>query len=138
MKVNNLFNWPKYPNNLFTCDISRPFQISKDGHPAKFPFITAWEILEHIPPERMQQTLLNIREHCSGYLFTTISKGGKPGVDSDQHMTYIDGLKPFEWWEGQLIEARFTQQNGLLERYFPRNTWNRYVGDEFSWVNIWA
>ena len=43
-------NWAMLANtNLFTCDITKPYQIKLDSRPAKFHLITAWEVMEHIP-----------------------------------------------------------------------------------------
>src|SRR5688572_7916885 len=41
-------NWATLANtNLFTCDITKPFQVMLDQKPLCFHLITAWEVLEH-------------------------------------------------------------------------------------------
>lgn len=59
-------NWAKYHNtNLFTCDITKPFSIEKNGTLVKFDLITAWEVLEHIPPDLLDTLFQNIYNNLS-------------------------------------------------------------------------
>lgn len=59
-------NWPKYHNkNLFTCDITKPFDVQNDGESVKFDLITAWEVLEHIPKSDLDAMFQNIYNHLS-------------------------------------------------------------------------
>jgi len=55
-------NWNKYHNeNLFLCDISRPFSINENSDPILFDYIQTWEVLEHIPTDRLDIVLQNIK-----------------------------------------------------------------------------
>ena len=55
-------NWEKYHNkNLFLCDISRPFSITQHESPVLFDYIQTWEVLEHIPTDRLDILLQNIK-----------------------------------------------------------------------------
>lgn len=54
-----------YNINLFTCDASRPYTIYNDDEPLKFDCITAWEVIEHIHPDRLDTFFLNIYNHLS-------------------------------------------------------------------------
>src|ERR1044071_3838525 len=39
-------NWKDLANkNLFTCDITKPFQVTLNGRDAQFHLITAWEVM---------------------------------------------------------------------------------------------
>jgi len=59
-------NWVAYNGKrLFTCDVSRPFQLLVDDEPAKFECITAWEVTEHIHPDRLDIYFENIWKHLS-------------------------------------------------------------------------
>src|SRR5687768_8745426 len=67
-------NWPALGGtNLFTCDITKPFQIKTHGRPAKFDLITLWEVLEHIPERDLPQLFSNILNHMDvgGYLIAS-------------------------------------------------------------------
>jgi hypothetical protein len=55
-------NWEKYHNkNLFFCDISRPFSITQYESPVLFDYIQTWEVLEHIPTDRLDILFQNIK-----------------------------------------------------------------------------
>ena len=57
-------NWPELHNKaLFTCDISRPFKVLDDNTPVQFDCISAWEVIEHIHPTRLDQFFTNITNH---------------------------------------------------------------------------
>lgn len=57
------YSWGTRPNNLFRCDITRPFQIYFDEKPAKFDIITSFEVFEHIHPSHIDNLLSNIQNH---------------------------------------------------------------------------
>jgi 2-polyprenyl-3-methyl-5-hydroxy-6-metoxy-1,4-benzoquinol methylase len=57
-------NWAQLANtHLFTCDITKPFQLKLDGQPAGFHLITAWEVMEHIATPDLPQVFDNIVNH---------------------------------------------------------------------------
>ena len=58
-------NWPLWHNIcLFTCDAAKPYIIKDDNDtPAIFDLITAWEVVEHIHPDSLQQFFTNITNH---------------------------------------------------------------------------
>ena len=47
--------WSIIPDNLFTCDCSKPFQITYDNKPILFDIITAWEVMEHFHMNDLSQ-----------------------------------------------------------------------------------
>jgi predicted TPR repeat methyltransferase len=56
--------WPELHNkNLFTCDVTRPYQIMYDDKPYKANIITAWELIEHIEPTRVDDFFKMIDNH---------------------------------------------------------------------------
>jgi hypothetical protein len=82
-------NWADLAGkNLFTCDITKPFQIETKGQPAKFDLITMWEVLEHIPEADLPQLFTNILNHMAvgGYFIasTTSVPDVQNGVDLHQ------------------------------------------------------
>jgi SAM-dependent methyltransferase len=82
-------NWPALAGkNLFTCDITKPFQITTRHQPAKFNLVTMWEVLEHIHPSGLSQLFSNIMAHLErrGYFFasTTSAPDIHEGVDLHQ------------------------------------------------------
>lgn len=83
--------WPDLnQKNLFTCDISQPFRIVDDQDtPIKFDCITAWEVVEHIDPERMNQFFLNIQNlmHPESIFCCSISYIGDVVNGRELHQT---------------------------------------------------
>ena len=82
-------NWAQLANtNLFTCDITKPFQITSHKSPAKFNLITMWEVLEHIHTNDLPQLFKNITAHMAygGYFVasTTSTPDIHNGVDLHQ------------------------------------------------------
>lgn len=58
-------NWPAWHNRLlFTCDASRPYEITDDqDKKIIFDCISAWEVIEHIHPDSLDQFFENISNH---------------------------------------------------------------------------
>lgn len=82
-------NWPELAGkNLFTCDITKPFNITADGKPAKFHLITMWEVLEHISIQDLPQLFDNIvgQLENGGYFIasTTSTPDVHNGIDLHQ------------------------------------------------------
>ena len=76
------------------------------------------DVMEHIPPERIDKSLSNIMSHCKqaffSICFTPDHFGGEIG--ETLHLT----VKPFVWWRdklreyGKLTEARDLLRNGIF------------------------
>jgi SAM-dependent methyltransferase len=84
--------WPNVPDNLFTCDITKPFRLYRNGLPARFGAATSWMVMEHLPEESLAQVCENILWHlCDGGLAVM-------GIDNDpgefHHLTNKDRA----WW----------------------------------------
>ena len=75
--------------NLFTCDITKPFQIKLDGRPARFHLITAWEVMEHIPTTDLPQVFRNIRDHLEpgGYFIASTTETSDIHEGLELHQT---------------------------------------------------
>ena len=77
-KSHRIGGWYECPEILMTCDISRPFEIlDAEGKLFKFDFITAWSVIEHIHPDRIEICFNNIIKHLSpiGYSIFNIDIG---------------------------------------------------------------
>lgn len=98
-------NWAHLANtNLFTSDITKPFQITQKGVPVRFHLITAWEVMEHIATPDLKAVFRNIVNHLEpgGYFMGSTSDA------SDIH----EGL--------ELHQTRWSNQE-----------WRAYVAKEF-------
>jgi 2-polyprenyl-3-methyl-5-hydroxy-6-metoxy-1,4-benzoquinol methylase len=127
-------HWDRFANkNLFTCDITQPFQVTLDGKPAKFHLITAWEVMEHIATPDLAQVFQNISSHLEpgGYFIASTTETSDIHEGLELHQTqwtnaqwreyvaesfpeleYVDvGLKIF-----QFVRYNFLHPSFLLYR----------------------
>ena len=62
----NRANWPEWYNKtLFTCDITKEYQVMNNNEPFKAQLITAWEIVEHIHPNDLEMFFNQIAKHLA-------------------------------------------------------------------------
>lgn len=100
--------WAIIPEFLFTCDISKDFQLSLDDKEMNFNLITSWEVLEHLKEEAIDTLIENVKKHLSedGLFISSISDCKSPCGDLELHQTQ----QPKEWWINKFKE------HGLYER----------------------
>ena len=69
--LNGRANWPKYHNkNLFTCDVTKKYELFENDTKLNFDIITAWEVIEHIKPEDQKPFFKHINDNLnSGGVF---------------------------------------------------------------------
>ncbi len=135
--------WGNIPYHLATCDITRPFEVyTIENQIAQFDMITAWDVLEHIPEERIPILLANIRKHLlpHGFFVGSVDciPDGNPLTGAVYHVT----LKEKAWWIHQFNQAGFECENHHLfeiEDYVRGNgsslkDWDPRDGDGFHLV----
>lgn len=88
--------WKTIPSNLFTCDITKPFQLYMDRKEAKFDIITMWEVIEHIKEEDLPQLFENIRQHMKLSSLVIISTTSKSDVIDGAELHQCRHGK--DWW----------------------------------------
>lgn len=97
--IHNQENWLNYYNrNLFTCDISKEFLIKdEENNSAQFNVITAWEVLEHLTTEELEQLFINVKNHIKedGIFLTSIGFKPNPILNTslDHHVTQWEKSK---------------------------------------------
>lgn len=123
-------NWRELGNrNLFTSDITKPFQIEINESRAQFHLITAWEVMEHIGTPDLIQVFRNISDHLQpgGYFIasTTSTSDIHEGIELHQtqwensqwrsfvetnfpELEYVDvGLKIYEFVRYNFLHPSF-------------------------------
>lgn len=83
-------NWAQLAHrNLFTCDITKPFQVKLDGQPVTFHLITAWEVMEHIATPDLDQVFRNIVNHLEpgGYFIASTTETSDMHEGLELHQT---------------------------------------------------
>jgi len=130
-------NWARLANtNLFTCDITKPYQVTLDGSPARFHLITAWEVMEHIATPALDVVFTQVRKHLEpgGYFVASTTETSDIHEGFELHQTqwtnaqwrdyvektfpdleYVDvGLQPY-----QFVRYNFLHPSFLLYRKKP-------------------
>lgn len=98
--------------NLFTCDVTREFSLSCERNGECQPFlcdiITSWEVMEHLPRERLPVFFENIRRHLklNGHYVAGVCLGSG---------THHQSVFPLEVWEHQIL----SRLPGLQLRPYP-------------------
>jgi len=121
-------NWQEYGNiRLFTCDVTKEYDILENGIPMQFDLITAWDVLEHFEPDSVDIFVNQLYKHMkpSGLFLASIAQTPATArlaisghtqhfpVDIDYHKSVF----PFAWWNEKLgkrlthIEYPFTSCN---------------------------
>lgn len=102
-------NWQVYGNfNLFTCDLSKEYEVFWDESPAKFDLITSWDVMEHFKPEDVDQVLTSVHKHlkedglfvASIAIFQSYRQPSPLGAGhlSVEHVEYHESVFPESWW----------------------------------------
>jgi 2-polyprenyl-3-methyl-5-hydroxy-6-metoxy-1,4-benzoquinol methylase len=91
--------WDAIPYHLFTADATAPFSfVDRSGRALLFDCVTAWEVLEHIPEEKLPGLFANITENLApdGIFVGSIAlfPDGDPLTGAIYHVT----LHEPAWW----------------------------------------
>ena len=98
-RINRRGFWRVVPEQLFTADITEPFALlDAEGTPRDFHVITAWEVLEHLPEERLPGFLENIRRSLRGDGLFIASIATFPDEDAVTGAVWHVTIRPREWW----------------------------------------
>lgn len=90
--------WDACPFHLFTADITSPFLLVREKTPILFDCITMWEVLEHIPENKLAILFENIKSHLSDDGIFVGSIDMAPDGNPIKGITYHLTLKPKKWW----------------------------------------
>ncbi len=101
-------NWAIIPEFLFTCDITKDFELFKNHKKIKFDLITSWEVLEHPKENELNGLIKNIKNNLSnnGIFVASISNFSDICNGLELHQT----KKAKEWW------IKKFEKNGLYQR----------------------
>lgn len=120
-KKENKHEWNNIPDNLFTCDITKPFYVRWEHNnvPIKFDVISAFDVLEHIKEEDLTQLLNNIKLHLQdgGHFVCSIATF----EDEGYHVT----LKPEDWWDELFFNNGMMKVDDLVSAYGRTSSFQR-------------
>lgn len=55
--------WATIPDFLFTCDLTKKYDILLDDEPMQFHLITSWEVMEHIAEADLPTMIAQVKKH---------------------------------------------------------------------------
>jgi 2-polyprenyl-3-methyl-5-hydroxy-6-metoxy-1,4-benzoquinol methylase len=102
--------WATIPDNLFTADITAQFDVLADGARAEFDVVTAWEVMEHIPEQGLDQLVHNVLAH--------LATGGMWVMSvSTQHGFHHVTVRHRQWWLDLFAKWGLVNDEGLVARF---------------------
>ena len=118
-------SWPLIPFNLFTCDATQPFTLQEQGGPLRCDLICAWEVLEHIPEERLASLLANIVTHLKPSGLFVASVATFPDFDAETGAVWHVTIQDRAWWTAQ-FEAHGLEvvESPFVTLDYPRGSGN--------------
>lgn len=133
-------NWQTYGHKrLFTCDVTKKYQVYEDGQPLQFDLITCWDVMEHFYPEQIEPFMRLVYNHLKpGGIFVAsialFDAGRHPtllAAEPDTHdINYHKSVYGPEWWLPQLevffsrIPFPFREPN---RPFIPLDQDSRYI-----------
>lgn len=110
--------WRLLRNNLFTCDITKPFLLVNEevGETKQFDVITAWEVLEHIQENDLEQLFKNIKKHLKDDGIFVGSISSWDDIDPESGVNWHVTVKPHEWWSEKFRSWGFAEYNDLMNK----------------------
>jgi SAM-dependent methyltransferase len=103
-------NWAQLANtHLFTCDITKPYQVKQAGQPARFHLITAWEVMEHIATQDLPAVFDNIVKHLEpgGYFIASTTETSDIHMGLELHQTRWTNAEWRRWVEGRYPDLEY-------------------------------
>lgn len=102
-------NWQTHGNTrLFTCDVTKRYQVYEDGQPLQFDLITCWDVMEHFYPDQIETFLRMVFNHLKpdGIFLASIAlfdSGRHPQlVEADPNtpadLNYHKSVYGADWW----------------------------------------
>jgi len=104
-------NWATLANtSLFTCDITKPYQVKLGGQPAKFHLITAWEVMEHIATPDLDQVFRNVIDHLEvgGYFVASTTETSDIHEGLELHQTQWTNAQWRDYVEKKFPELEYS------------------------------
>ena len=124
--------WKIIPDNLFTADITKKFEIKNNKEIVKFNCISAFEVLEHIETEDLDQVMKNINTHLDNDGIFLGSIGTSVSFATNGTPLHLTVWEPKKWMD--YLNKYFKESKELDFTFdeFPRGTGNGYMDPDFT------
>ena len=123
--------WKIIPNNLFTADITKKFEVKKDGKSVKFDCISSFEVMEHIETKDLDQVMKNVDYHLNENGIFLGSIGTAVSFSSNGVPLHLTVWEPEKWMEYLTKYFDVCNDIGFSFDEFPRGTGNGYMDPDF-------
>ncbi len=105
---NKQFNWPNfYKNVLWTADLTKPFKVlDEKENELLFDLISAWEVVEHIHPNQLENFFDNIilKLKPDGIFVASINLDPDDRVDEDGNVIHLhQSVFPEKFWKEKIL-----------------------------------
>lgn len=117
-------HWATLANrNLFTGDITKPFQVTLDGRPVRFHLITAWEVMEHIATPDLPAVFDNIVKHLEvgGYFIASTTETSDIHEGLELHQTQWPNAQWRAWVERHYPQIEYVDVGLRIYQYVRYN-----------------
>jgi glycosyltransferase involved in cell wall biosynthesis/2-polyprenyl-3-methyl-5-hydroxy-6-metoxy-1,4-benzoquinol methylase len=107
--------WRRIPERLFTADVCFPFHATeRGGKRSRFNVITAWELFEHIPTDKVGDVIGHIVQNAAPGALLVCSIATFQDEDAATGTKYHRTVRPREWWLTWFTSAGFVERPGLF------------------------
>jgi glycosyltransferase involved in cell wall biosynthesis/2-polyprenyl-3-methyl-5-hydroxy-6-metoxy-1,4-benzoquinol methylase len=103
---------------------------------ASMDVVIGIEVMEHIPEEHVNETLLEIRRVCNGCVFMTIANTtASTPCDFFRDLSHAT-MKPLSWWKNKLNESGFIVVDAELPlaEFMGHQIMGRVLGADLSYL----
>lgn len=117
-------NWAQLANtHLFTCDITKPYQVKLDGQPTAFHLITAWEVMEHMATPDLPQVFDNIVNHLEpgGCFIASTTETSDMHEGLELHQTQWTNAQWRAWVEKRYPNLEYVDMGLKIYQYVRYN-----------------
>ena len=93
-----LKNWAQYHNSrLFTCDVTKKYQLLLNDSPMKFDLITCFDVMEHFHEHELDMFFQMIQNHLkpNGIFIASIALFD---LIKDKGVNWHKSVYPKDWW----------------------------------------
>lgn len=122
--------WATIPEHLFTCDVTENYQLYYNDREFTAHVITAWEVMEHFKPEKVDFVLSQIHKHLktNGLFICSISLG------NHGNETWHQCVQTIDWWNEKFHNRGFKIREDLKKHIHSNDAWVRYYSNDYNQV----
>ena len=129
--------WAYVPDSLFTCDITKKFEVFENNKKVLFDVITAWEVMEHIKADDLPKLLINVKNHVrpSGLFIVSVTSMPHTVNGVNLHQT----IQSKKWWINMFKKNGFThlqEHHDYFDGQFVRGGQVEKLGEEKQFVLV--